>query len=191
MKYTTIPADLFEKIGKNAGIITDSFDIEKREAGNQLLATTGGINFTDSPEMSDFGEDIDNCPKGMKELNVLNSREIHLTGTGVSISPTLGARLAIASVENGSTHIVPNADISLSDYKDLWFITDYGKVNTGETAGFIAIHLMNTLSVGGFQMQTSDNGKANFAFDFRAYYSMDNQETVPYEIYIVEGGAAA
>ena len=48
-------------------------------------ATTGGVNFTATPTFSDYGDDIDNCPKNMKELKKLDAWEISLSGTYVTV----------------------------------------------------------------------------------------------------------
>ena len=58
-KYTRVPADAFEKLQLNAGILVDEFNPETGEFGNILGATTGGINFTTNPSYTDFGEDVD------------------------------------------------------------------------------------------------------------------------------------
>jgi hypothetical protein len=36
-------------------------------------------------------------------------------------------------------------------------------------------------------MQTQDKGKGQFAATFKAYYSIEAQDTVPYEMYINAG----
>ena len=86
MKFTQIPVDTFRRIQLNAGIIVDDFDPATGVIGNLLGATSGGVNFTDVPSYKDFGEDIDNCPKNMKELKVLESREVKLAGSFVTIT---------------------------------------------------------------------------------------------------------
>ena len=48
---------------------------------------------------------------------------------------------------------------------------------------------MNALSTGGFQLQTSDKAKGQFAFTYTAHYSMAAQDTVPFEVYIKAGTA--
>ena len=75
MKYTQIPAGTFEQIQLNAGILVDAFNPATGVIGNLLGATSGGINFTDTINTKDFGEDIDNCPKNTKELKKLESHE--------------------------------------------------------------------------------------------------------------------
>ena len=57
--------------------------------------------------------------------------------------------------------------------------------------GFIAIKLLNALSTGGFQLQTADKSKGQFAFEFTGHYSMSAQDIVPFEIYIKAGTAEA
>ena len=189
MKYTQIPATAFQNIQLNAGILVDNFTPATGAIGNLIGATTGGVNFTDTPEYQDFGDDIDNCPKNMMELKVLDNHEVKMSGTFVTVTASTVKKLAaVADVDAGdSTHIVPRNDVLLTDYENLWWIGDYSDVNTGENAGFIAIKLMNALNTGGFKIQSSDKGKGQFAFEFTGHYSMSAQNTVPYEIYVKSG----
>lgn len=190
MKYTQIPATAFQNIQLNAGILVDSFIPATGEIGRLLGATTGGVQFADAPEFSDFGGDIDNCPKNMRELKKLVSHAVTMSGTFVTIDAATVALLAGAADVDQSNegHIVPRNDLVDADFKDVWWVGDYSDQNTGENAGFVAIHLMNALNTGGFQIQSTDRGKGQFAFSFEGHYSMDAQDTVPYEIYIKQGG---
>lgn len=191
MKYTQIPVTAFQNIQLNAGIIVDGFVPSSGTIGNLLGATTGGVQFQDNVEFTDFGEDIDNCPKNMLELKKLDSHEVTMSGTFVTISASTAKLLAgAADVDDlDATHIIPRNDVLKTDFKELWWIGDYSDVNTGDNAGFVAVHLLNALNTGGFQIQSTDKGKGQFAFEFTGHYSMDAQDTVPYEIYIQAGGA--
>lgn len=191
MKFTQIPADAFEHIQLNAGILVDSFTPATGVIGRLLGATTGGVNFTDSMEFQDFGEDIDNCPKNMLELKKLDSHEVTISGTFVTLSADTAKTLAAAADVDAldATHIIPRNDLLTTDFKDIWWIGDYSNENTGDNAGFVAIHLLNALNTAGFQIQSTDKAKGTFAFEFTGHYSMDAQDTVPYEIYIKEGNA--
>jgi hypothetical protein len=192
MKYTQIPANTFKQIQLNAGVLTDSFNPATGAIGNILGATTGGAAFADALEFVDFGEDIDNCPKNTKELKVLDSHTVTLSGTYVTVSADLAARLVAAGDvdEADASHVVPRNDLLPSDFKTIWWVGDYSDVNNGSDAGFIALKLMNTLSTGGFQIQSTDKGKGQFAFEYTAHYSIEDPDTVPYEIYIKEGDAS-
>lgn len=189
MKYTQIPSTAFQNIQLNAGILVDGFTPATGVIGNLLGATSGGVNFTDSVEYKDFGEDIDNCPKNMLELKKLDKHEVKMSGTFVTINATTAKLLAgSADVDDlDATHIIPRNDILASDFKDIWWIGDYSDVNTGDNAGFVAIHMRNALNTGGFQIQSTDKDKGKFAFEFTGHYSMAAQDTVPYEIYIQAG----
>lgn len=189
-KYTKIPASTFENIQLNAGIIVDSFTPGTGAIGNILGATTGGINFTTNPTFTDFGEDIDNCKKNTKELKRLESVEAKMSGTFVTASASLAKKLVAAGDidSNDSTHIVPRADLASGDFSTIWWVGDYSDVNTGANAGFIAIKLTNALSTGGFQIQSTDKAKGQFAFEFTGHYSIADENTAPFEIY-VKGGS--
>lgn len=191
MKYTQIPVTAFQNIQLNAGILTDDFNPATGVVGNLIGATSGGINFTDSVEYKDFGEDIDNCPKNMLELKKLDKHEATMSGTFVTVSADTVKLLAGAADVDGSdsTHIIPRNDILTSDFKTVWWIGDYSDNNTGDNAGFVAIKLMNALNTGGFQIQSTDKDKGKFAFTFMGHYSINAQDTVPYEIYIKQGNS--
>lgn len=193
--FTRIPTDTFKKLQMNAGILCSDFtpaDGTVDEA-DLLGATTGGIAFATAPEFTDFGEDIDNCPKNTMELKRLDSMEITMSGSFVTVDTKNAKLLAgIADIDGSDpTKIVPRMDINTAkDFTDIWFVGDYSDVNTGDSAGFLAIHLMNALSTGGFSMQTSDKGKGVFEFTFTGHFSMAAQDKVPYEIYVKAGVAA-
>lgn len=193
MKYTQIPSTAFKSIQLNAGILLDEFQPSTQTIGNIIGATSGGVNFTATPEFSDYGEDIDNCPANMKELKKITSIEAKMSGTFISVSAELAKTLiGSADIDSAdSTHVIPRKDIVDADFQDIWWVGDYSDINTddGDThsAGCVAIHLMNALSTGGFQIQSSDDAKGTFSFEFTGHFSMDAQDTVPYEIYIIPG----
>lgn len=197
-QYSKIPADTFKQLGINAAMLLSDFDPTEGSYDNEDLlgATTGGVNFNASPEYQDWGEDIDNCPKNTKELKRISDWTVTMGGTFVTMTPDLAERLA-AAADNTTGHIVPRDVLNISkDFRDVWLVGDYSDVNTSGTgtgaakAGFIAIHLMNALSTAGFQIQTADKAKMQFAFEFTGHYSIDAQDTVPFEIYVKAGTPA-
>ena len=195
MKFTKIPSDAFQKLQINAGILTTDFTPATGTIGEsgQIGATTGGVNFTATPTYSDFGEDIANCPKNMKELKKLDSWEAKMTGTFVNADTAI-AKLLCGAADIGSpdtTKVTPRNDLKDADFDDIWLVGDYSDKNGETNGGFIAIKLINALSTGGFQLQTSDKAKGQFAFEFTGHYSMSAQDTVPFEIYIKAGTAEA
>ena len=195
MKFTKIPSDAFQKLQINAGILTTDFTPATGTIGEsgQIGATTGGVNFTATPTYSDFGEDIDNCPKNMKELKKLDSWEAKMTGTFVNADTAI-AKLLCGAADIGSpdtTKVTPRNDLKDADFDDIWLVGDYSDKNGETNGGFIAIKLINALSTGGFQLQTSDKAKGQFAFEFTGHYSMSAQDTVPFEICVSAGTAEA
>lgn len=191
MKYTQIPSTAFQNIQLNAGILVDTFNPATGVIGNLLGATSGGINFKDTVSYKDFGEDVDNCPKNTKEMKKLESHDVKMSGTFVTVTATSAKMLVgVADVDSqDSGHIIPRNDVLSTDFEDLWWIGDYSDVNTGDNAGFIAIHMFNALNTGGFQIQSTDREKGKFAFEFTGHYSMETQDVVPYEVYIQEGNS--
>ena len=193
MKFTKIPSDAFQKLQINAGILTTDFTPATGEIGaaGQIGATTGGVSFTATPTYSDYGEDIDNCPKNMKELKKLESWEATISGTFVNADTAI-AKMLVGAADIGTsdtTKITPRNDVLDSDFETIWLVGDYSDQNGETNGGFIAIKLINALSTGGFQIQTADKAKGQFAFTFTGHYSMDAQDTPPFEIYIKAGTA--
>lgn len=191
MKFTKIPQNTFQNLLVNAGVLLTEFDPAKGELKDTAImgATTGGTTFVATPTYSDYGEDIDNCPKNMKELKKLDSWEVKMSGNFVTVSTASAKRMiGAADIDNDDpTKIIPRNDIKEADFFDFWLVGDYSDENNETNGGFVAIHMMNTLSTGGFQVQTADNGKSQFPFEVTAHYSMAAQTTVPYEVYIKAG----
>ena len=192
MKYTKIPETTFQNLQLNAGVLLSAFNPESATVANESIigATTGGVNFTATPTFSDYGEDIDNCPKNMMELKKLDSWEISMSGTYVTVDANAVKSLVGAADVSGNK-ITPRNDVLLSDFTDVWWVGDYSDKNGETNGGFVAIHMMNALSTGGFAIQSSDNGKGNFAFTYTAHYSMSAQDTVPFEVYVKAGTVEA
>ena len=191
MKFNKIPETTFQQLQLNAGILLSSFDPATAIVDNEAIigATTGGVGFSATPEYSDFGEDIDNAPKNMKELKQLDNWTVEMSGTFVTVDRnSIKVLISAADVDEAdSTHIVPRNDLVDEDFTDLWWVGDYSDKNGKSKGGYLAIHMMNTLSTGGFAIQSTDGGKGNFAFTFTAHYSMDAQETVPFEVFVKAG----
>lgn len=191
MKFRKIPENTFKNIVLNAGVLLSSFTpaTPTIEDTSILGATTGGINFTATPSFTDFGEDIDNCPKNMKELKKLDSWEVKLTGAFITSNTSLIAMLMGAGDVGTSdtTKVTPRVDVASTDFKDLWFVCDYSDKNGENNGGYCAIKIINALSTGGFSMQSVDKGKAQFSFEFTGHVSMSAQTVVPFEVYLKEG----
>ena len=191
MKFTQIPTNTFKELQLNAGILTSNFTPATGtvEADAILGATSGGVSFSATPTHTDLGDDIDNCPENMKELKKLESWEAKMSGTFLTVN-TAQAKSLIGAADIGSsdtTKVTPRNDLASTDFADIWWIGDYSDKNGATNGGYIAIHMMNALSTGGFQLQSGDNAKGQFAFEYTAHYSMAAPDTVPFELYIKAG----
>ena len=194
MKFTQLPDTVFKNMQLNAGVLLRDFDPATATLTNASIlgATSGGVKFTATPSYTDFGEDIDNCPANMKELKRVESVEVKVSGTLVSVTGQVAADLVGPADLNADTgKVTPRTDIKAEDFKDLWWVGDYSEVNedgaTSGKAGFVAIHMLNTLSTGGFSITTDNKAKGKFDFEFTAHSSMDDPQRVPYELYVKAG----
>lgn len=196
-KFTQIPTDTFKKLQLNAGILTTEFDpaTGKLSASNIIGATSGGVSFEATPSFTDFGEDIDNCPKNTKELKKLDSWEAKMSGSFVTMDTNVATSVigTAAVASNDSTKVVPRNFVEAKDFKNIWWVGDYSDINedgsSAGKAGFIAIKLINALSTGGFKIQSGDKAKGTFEFEYTGHYSSENIDTVPFELYIKAGSA--
>ena len=193
MKFTQIPTETFSQLQLNAGLLLKSFtpSTGTLDKADIIGATSGGVKFTAKPSYTDFGEDIDNCPANMAELKRLDSVEVTISGTFVTVSTSSAAStIGAADVDpNDPTHVVPRSDLKDEDFRDLWWVGDYSNLNGDKNGGFVAIHMMKTLSTGGFALTSDDKSKGQFDFEYTAHYSMDDPTAVPYEVYIKAGTA--
>lgn len=197
MRFTKIPETAFEQLQLNAGVLLSSFTPASFSADdiqtNILGATSGGVSVSATAEFSDFGEDIDNCPVNVKELKKLDSWTITMSGTFVTLSVSLAKNLVgAADIDSTTTTLVtPRNDLdSDADFNDLWWVGDYSGENDDDTGGYVAIHMINALSTGGFQLQSGNREKGQISFEYTAHYSIEDQETVPFEVYVSAGTAA-
>ena len=198
-KFTQIPTDTFKKLQLGAGLLTTNFDTAtgKLTASNIVGATSGGVSFEATPSFSDFGEDIDNCPKNTKELKKLDGWDAKMSGSFVTMDTKAAVSVigTAAVASNDPTKVVPRNSVDANDFKDIWWVGDYSDINEDGTsagkAGFIAIKLISALSTGGFKIQSGDKAKGTFEFEYTGHYSLENIDIVPFEIYIKAGSADA
>lgn len=192
MKFTRIPENTFQNLQLNAGILLRDFKPATAEVEETDImgATSGGVNFVASPTYSDRGEDIDNCPINVKELKNLDQWDVTMSGTFVTVTAALAKDLVGAGDIDGSdtTKVVPRNDVDpTKDFKDIWWVGDYSDKNGNSKGGYCAIHMLNGLSTGGFQIQSGNRAKGQFQFEFTGHYSIDDQDKVPFEVYIKGG----
>lgn len=184
-RFTVIPTDAFDALQVDAGVILTSFDPlnpwRAPKSDEILAATTGGINPVCAPTYSDYGEDVDNVPNNMLEFKHLDSWEATLGFSSIKFNGenTLWSLGAADSelLHNGVTKITPRRSVRTSDFKDIWWVGD--KAN----GGAYAIRLMNALSTGGLNIQSTKNGKGTNAVTITGHVSIHDQDKMPMEIY--------
>lgn len=193
MKFTQVAANAFEKLQLNAGVLLTDFNPATGELDRDKIfgATSGGVAFNASTEYTDFGEDIDNVPNNTKELKRLASVTATMSGTFLTVDTETARRLIGAADIDSDGVVIPRVDLLDEDFFDVWWVGDYSDVNTGTSAGFIAIKLINALSTGGFQIQSGKDAKGTMSFEFTGHYSLSDITIVPFELYIQDGTDAA
>ena len=125
----------------------------------------------------------------MMEFKELSLWDVSLSGTFITVDANNVARLiGAADIDTtDNTKIVPRNDLKAEDFKDIWWVGDYSDKNGENNGGFIAIHMLNALSTGGFQIQSGKDVKGQFAFEFAGHYSLADQDRVPFEVYVKAG----
>ncbi len=137
--------------------------------------------------------DCNNSPVNVKELKKLTGWEVKMSGNFITVTPTSAVLMAGAADADkaDTTKITPRNDVADTDFKDIWWVGDYSDKNGATNGGFVAIHMLNSLSTGGFQLQSTNKGKGQFAFEFTGHYSIVDQNKVPYEVFVKAGTAEA
>ena len=192
-KYEKMPIGAFDKMTYGAGIILASFDPETGtvSAENILYATKGGNAFSATRDITDMGTDIDNCPEGVMQLQKTKPYQANISGTAVTLDAE-GTKdlLANAGVSGDAVKkITPRDCFEMNDFKDKWLVVNYSGDNAEETGGFIAFHLMNAINIDGMSANFAKEKNGEFPYNFKAFYDLDDLETVPFEVYVKAGTA--
>jgi hypothetical protein len=184
-RFTKVSEDAFDELQVNAGVLLTEFDVTdpyKNPTSAQILATTtGGINPVCKANFSDYGEDVDNVPNGMKEFKQLDNWDCSMSFTTIKFNAdnTVFA-LGAADKEllsNGVTKVKPRRDVKLTDYKDIWWVGD--KAN----GGAYAVRLKDALSTEGLSIQSTKNAKGTMGVTLTGHFSLNAQDDVPMEFY--------
>ena len=81
-----------------------------------------------------------------------------------------------------SGKITPRKALEEEDFKDeIWWVGDRSD------GGLVAVCLKNALSTSGFSLQTTKNGKGQVSVTLAGHFSIEAQEEVPMDFYVVEG----
>lgn len=181
-KFTRIPADTFEQIQTDAGILLYKFDLtgETPVTDEDIICpTTGGITAAAEPTYSDMGEDVDNCPANLLELKHLDGWDCRLEFTSLGTSPK-SIRLALGAADidgEDPTHIIPRTVVKVSDASDVWWVGDRAD------GGLVAVYLKRALSTSGFSLATTKAGKGNTSVTLTGHTTIQTQNEVPMEFW--------
>lgn len=204
-KYTAVAKDILSTLQTEAGVLLSSFDPTTGTIKDTDIigATTGGFQFTDTPTITDFGEDIDNVPGQLKQLQRITQRTVTLSSTFASMSEK-AVKFVMGACDTTDVHgsdpekavrqITPRDTLQMSDFaNEIWWVGDYSQYNEPDNAnaGYIAIRLKNALSTGGLAITTSKGSKGTMAFTITGYYNAGDIKEMPYNIYIKEGNVAS
>ena len=183
--FTVISSDAFDALQVDAGVILTSFDPSdpwKPLTDDQILmTTTGGVNPVATPEFTDYAADVDNATNNMMEFKRITNWTCSLSCSSIKFNAD-NAKWALGAAEksflaNGVAKVVPKKDMKLEYFSDIWWVGD--KAN----GGAYAIHILNALSTGGLNIQTSKGGKGTSSVTITGHVSLDNQTAMPMEIY--------
>ena len=191
--FTRIASDAFDALQTDAGVLLTEFDplnpyVTPTDA--QIVATTtGGINPTCTATYSDYGSDVDNVPNDMKEFKHLDGWACAMGFTSIKFNAAntvwaLGAADQ-TTLSNGVKKIVPRRNLSQGDFKDLWWVGDKAD------GGAYAVRLINALSTGGLNIQTTKNGKGTMQQTITGHVSINDQDTMPMEFYEIPAQSAS
>lgn len=192
---TKIRETTFSELQLDAGVLiaSDRFSPTATDidAEDILCATTGGITVSCVPTYSDFGADIDNCPNNVKELKHLDGWDCKISTTALTLSVdmlrwSLGAADTVTGTDaQAPKKHVPRKNVNkATDFHDIWWVGDLG-VN-----GIACVKLINALSTSGFSLKTAKNNKGQLSIELTGHVSINDQDTMPMEFYLIGGSGA-
>ena len=178
--FSKISATAFNELQTDAGVLLKSFDPTKPAlvASDIICATTGGINPSCVPTYTDLFEDIDNAPKNTKDGLHLDGWDCTLGFTALSITADT-IKLALGAATDTDGKITPKANLSDTDFTDIWWVGDLSN------GGCVAVCLKNAISTGGFSLQTTKNGKGRLSVTLKGFVSAAAQTDIPMEFYVL------
>lgn len=188
-KFTKISAKAFESMQINAGVVLNKFDpsgTTEIQDADIICATSGGVTAECKPNITDLGDDVDNCQKNTAELMQIEDYNCTLAFTALNVTTDV-IKLALGAADVSDKKVTPrmtlNPTASTGDFKDIWWV--------GDTidGGFVAVKLMNALSTGGLSLKTTDKGKGNLSVTLTGCHRMGD-DAVPMEWYYSPKAAA-
>ena len=188
-KFTKISAKAFESMQINAGVVLNKFDpsgTTEIQDADIICATSGGVTAECKPNITDLGDDVDNCQKNTAELMQIEDYDCTLAFTALNATTDV-IKLALGAADVSDKKVTPrmtlNPTASTGDFKDIWWV--------GDTidGGFVAVKLMNALSTGGLSLKTTDKGKGNLSVTLTGCPRLGS-DTVPMEWYYSPKAAA-
>lgn len=185
-RFTKVSQETFKEIQMEAGLILNQFDptgATDVEDSHIVCATTGGIEIACKPTFTDYGEDIDNVPNNMLEFKEVDGWDCSIAFTALNASAS-GIKLALGAADVSGNKITPRFDLKEGDTKDIWWVGDRAD------GGFVAVCLKNALSTEGFTLKTTKKGKGQLSCTLTGHVSINAQDEVPMEFYVMEGESA-
>ena len=184
-KFTKVPKSTFDELQIEAGVLLKNFDPATGEFtdADMITATSGGIQLDVKPEISDFGDDVDNVPKNTMELAHVDDITATLKTTALCINEQSLIRYlgpAYKDEQTGAIKLRKSFDLN-TDFADLWFVGDIAG------GGMVAAKMSNALSTDGLSLKTEKKGKGKIGVTFTSFYSIEDTEIVPVEFYVKTG----
>lgn len=188
-KFTKISAEAFKSMQINAGVVLNKFDptgTTEIQDADIICATSGGVTAECKPNITDLGDDVDNCQKNTAELMQIEDYDCTLSFTALNVTTDV-IKLALGAADVSEKKVSPRMTLdptaSTGDFKDIWWV--------GDTidGGFVAVKLMNALSTGGLSLKTTDKGKGNIAVTLTGCPRLGS-DIVPMEWYYSPKAAA-
>lgn len=184
--YHPISEKAFQKIQFQAGTFLKTFDptgTTPIKADDLIALTSGGIAASCKPNTVDLFEDVDEVPSNTMQGKHITSWDAAMSATLLTYSAeTTKLTLGAADIDTGTGKVTVREDYEDADFADIWW---HGNMLDG---GFAAIHLINAVSDGGFELKTSKDGKGNLTLSLKGHYDIKDTSKVPMEFYVKEKG---
>lgn len=178
---TKISADAFNNMAYDSGMWLNKFDVESPKTPEDkdiICTTTGDITINCEATYENIAEDVNNVHGDFKEFQILTGWSVTTDFTALEATPEV-LKMGFGAADIDRNKVTPRNELKQEDFVDRYWVA---KTLGG---GLVVAHLMNTLSTSGISLTSTKDGKANLGVNLKAFASLENQEVVPVEFYVI------
>lgn len=152
----------------------------------KIGATSGGGNFTATPEIRNLTEDLDGARGSYVDGNVIDNWEIKMTTTMAEITAeNLKMSLCASDIKNATGEDLYDEITARNDIKTTDYINNICWLGNQQGSDIpIIIEIKNVINMSGLNFTFADKDKGKIEVEFTANRTLESPDEVPFKIYL-------